>query len=479
MRRALTFAVVVFTALACESRPLIPDGGSELERDAGPTLPPPCLEARPSSIDFGEVETPIQSFQRVELYNNSSLPILVHALPRNSPFSISPLDGSDMPIPAGQHRTVEVQFFTTDALLHNSTIDLTGGPECDTSISVRALGSGGVTVEPANPNFGFMTPGQSKTLEVRIVNTRRTEVPVNALELQQNSSVGLAYSANLPSLPLTLAPMSSTPIEITVTPPTDLTFDAQLVVATFFGIARGEMRAIGGGPIAQVTPNVIDIPIATFEPWLRGEPSFVERTVRLRNLSTVGRSIFSRLQLVEPIFLTEQLDGGADDEVSAQIPAELLFGFGLDLGHDMEILLRVTPKALGQRSYRARLITNDPLQPEQVITLNVNVQSLGRCSMRLEPQGELQLSPLANGRAQGTVSFINVGTNRCVVDDPILTPPAFVADDTSSQFVVEAGTTKMVTIEGPRAAIPLDGMYGFHILNPNSQREFIVLHAPP
>jgi hypothetical protein len=482
VRRAFTFAVVVLATLACESPESPPDSGTP-KRDAGTDkLVPPCLEAKPSTIDFGEVEHPVNAFQRVELFNNSSLPVLVHALPRSSPFFISPLDGADLPLPAGGHRTVEVQFVNNDALLHNGAIELTAGDQCDATISVRALGSGTVSMEPTPLEFGFLAPGQSKTLEVRIVNTRRTAVPVISLELQESSSLGNAFTANLPSLPFELPPMSSTSIMVTATPPTDLTFDAQLVVATMFGIARADLRAIGGGPIAQVVPSTIDIPLATFEPTLRGAPSFVERRVLLRNLSTVGRSLFSRLQLVQPIFLTEQADGGPDDEVMAQIPAELLFGFGIDLGQEMEIFLHVTPNALGRRSYRARLITNDPLQAEQVINLSVNVVSLGRCTMRVEPERDLQLAPSPDGRSRGTISFINEGPNRCVVDDPgftLMSSPEFSIVDAASQLVVEPGTTRTLTIEGPRSAMNVDGTFGFHVLNPDSEREFIVLHVPP
>ncbi len=483
MRRVLTLAVVVVT-LACELPGALPDGGAPgARRDGGADKRvAPCLEAKPSIIDFGEIEHPLNGFQRVELFNNSSLPILVHALPRNGPFFISPLDGADLPLSPGGHRTVELQFMNNDALLHNGTIELTAGPECDTSISLRALGSGTVSVEPSPVAFGFLAPGQSKTIEVRLTNTRRTSVPVISLELQENSSVGTAFIANLPSLPFELPPMSSTSILITATPPTDLTFDAQLVVATMFGVARADLHVTGGGPIAQLVPNVIDIPLATFEPSLHGQPSFVERRVMLRNLSTLGRSSFSRLHLVEPIFLTELADGGTDDEVTAQIPAELLLGFGLDLGQEMELFVRVTPRAVGRREYRARFITNDPLQAEQVITMSVNTVTLGRCSMRVEPQGDLQLTPMPDGKARGTISFINEGTNRCVVDDPgftIMSSPEFSIVDAMSQFVVEPGTTRVLTIEGPRSAMNVDGTFGFHVLNPDSEREFIVLHVPP
>jgi hypothetical protein len=443
---------------------------------------PPCLEAKPSSIDFGEIEHPLNGFQRVELFNNSSLPILVHALPRNGPFSISPLDGADLPLSPGAHRTVEVQFSNTDALLHNGTIDLTGGPDCDTSISLRALGSGTVSVEPSPLDFGFLAPGQSKTLEVRITNTRRTAVPLISLELQESSSVGTAFIANPPSLPFELPPMSSSSILITATPPTDLTFDAQLVVATMFGVARGDLRVTGGGPIAQLVPNEIDIPLANFEPSVLGESAFVERRVVLRNVSTLGRSSLARLQVVAPILDLELADGGIDDEVTVVLPPEVLLGLGLDLGQELEFFVRVAPKSIGQRSHRVIFFTNDPLQAEQELLMTVNAVSLGRCSMRVEPRDELQLSPTPDGRSRGTISFINEGTNRCVVDDPgftIMTSPEFSILDPVSQFVVEPGTTRTLTIEGPRSAMNVDGTLSFHVLNPDREREFIVLHAPP
>lgn len=480
MRRALTLAIVVLSSLACEEPELSPDAGAP-RRDAGAPSPPACLEVTPSNIDFGEVEHPLNAFRRVELVNRSNVFRLVHAVPRTSPFFISPLDGVDLPLPPGAQRVLEVQFFAEDARLHLGAIELTAGPDCNTSITVRGLGSGSVRLEPETTDYGFLTPGQSKTLEVRLTNTRRTAVQVIALELQERTT-GSAFSVNFPPVPFELPALSSRSFSITATPPTDLTFDAELVAATMFGVARATLHAVGGAPVAEVSPASIDVPIATWEPWARS-PSWIDRELRLRNASTQGRSIFSRLIMVPPFAVVERVDGGPAPEVTV-FSEEAIddSGLGLDLNQSVAVPVRVTPTEAGQRSYRIRFFTNDPQAPEHVVALNVNTVSLGRCLMRVEPEADLFLEPTPDGRSRGTVSFINQGASRCVVDDPRMTSTSstdFSIVSPVSQLVVESGATGTITLEGPRSFLLVDGTFTFHVLNPGSVRQFVVLHVPP
>ena len=161
---------------------------------------------------------------------------------------------------------------------------------------------------------------------------------------------------------------------------------------------------------------------------------------------------------------------------------EAINGNGLDRNQSVDVPVRVTPTGLGERSYRIRLFTNDPLTPEHVVGLSVNTETLGRCSMRVEPEGDLQLVPQASGRSLGTVSFINLGNTRCVVDDPHLSSgasPEFSIIDPAPQLIVPPGATRTMTIEGPRSVFPVLGSFSFHVLNPGSERQFIVLHVPP
>ena len=212
---------------------------------------------------------------------------IVHALPRNSAFFISPLDDVDLPLPANSQRAVEVQFFTNDARLHNGTIELTAGPDCNASITLRGLGSGTVTLEPEQVDFGLLASNDSKSLEVRLHNTRRTSVQVFALQLQERSPT-TTFTAMLPALPMTLQPLSSQTFTVTASPPTDLTFDAELIVATNFGVARTFLRVVGGQPIAEVSPASFDVPLAPFEPWTRS-PAWIQRDFRVRNASSGPR----------------------------------------------------------------------------------------------------------------------------------------------------------------------------------------------
>jgi hypothetical protein len=434
-----------------------------------------CLEVSAPLVDFGEVEAFGFGFETVELTNTSPQFRVVQGLAIDSPFQLQGEAGPFTLAPM-QGRTIGLGFAPSDALLHLRTLELNGGEGCVATVSLRGLGGGGVHLEPTRLDFGFVAPQTVKTLELRLVNTRRVEVPLIALQIQSQTQEPI-FTADLPSN-LVLPPMSSTPIPISARPPGDGAFAAGFSVISegrSFGVL---LQVVGGGPVAWLSPQRFDVPVVGFDPAVAGN-QFSERVAVLRNVSTTGNAPEARLRLIGETRI-ESLDGGPTDELTIGFPFTLGNGLGPD--QSSEITFSLTPQRLGPRSYRVTLVTNDPLQPEQVIALETNIETLGACSMRLEPPSLLALSPTDAGTSQGTVSFINEGARRCVVDDVRLsreTPATFRLIDTPPQFVVEPGQTHQVWLEGPRTLRGSVGSFGFHIFNPDSARQFISLQAPP
>lgn len=445
-------------------------------RDAGedPLPPPPaCLELSPSELDFGEGTSPPQT-RRVFVTNKSSVARVLSLRQRNSPFLTS-IDRSPVFLPAGGEGLVDVTFDTKDALLHHELLDLNAGEDCSATLVLNGLGSGSLSFDPATTDFGFLEVGQSKTLEVRLNNTRREAVQVTRFELEGPGANAFSLP---PTAPFELPPMSSKTFTVTATPPDDFLFAARLSATTQFGRSFGELRVASGAPIAEVSPLVIDVPIATFEPWVR-LPSSVTRSIRVFNASTMGASTVSTLQI--PRTFVELADGGAIGRSGDGSPeVEIVTDQFRALGplQSTELPIRVTPNAVGTRSYRIHLFTNDPVTSEHVVSMTVNAMTLGRCFMRVLP-GDLLLDTVVNGRSRGTISFVNQGQNRCVVDDPRINVPEYGLLDPVPQLVVEPWQTATLTVVGPAPGYAGRAVLRLHVLNSVDQPESILLHVLP
>lgn len=471
--RAWRGLLVLIVLVGCESTSPS-DGGPS--GDAG-ELPLPCLEVTPTSLDFGEVELTSAPVQKVTVVNRSSFARLVHARSPTGPSFLSVFDQGDLLVQAGKSREVEVRFFPTDARLHLGVLELTAGENCDATVTLRALGGGSASFERSIVDFGFVPPGQSKTLELRFTNTRRESVRVAQLWLE---GAGFpAFMLDLPAVPFDLPPMGSRSFVITATPPDDSLYEVQFLANTSLGLERALLSVAGGAPVVEV-PAVIDVSLAPFERWVSPPPS-VRRSLQIRNASTAPPSSASQLELIPPLVTVELADGGAiglsPDRSSPEIGFMLRFS-SLGPGESGELTVSVSPNAVGLRSYRIHVFTNDPVTPESVVTLNVNAMTLGPCFVRVEPQTDLNLTRVSFNRTRGTVSFINEGPNRCVVDDPRVDTSGYWIVDPVPQVIVEPWQTGTLTIEGPGQGQSGTGTLSFRVLNSDSQPEMLLLHVP-
>lgn len=422
-------------------------------------------------VDFGEVETVTDPFAFPEFFavrvtNVSNTTRALRSNLPQGPFSLSPpLHAIEALVQPRGFIDLGIQFLPPDGRLHLSSVELNAGPGCTATINLRGLGSGSIAFEPRFLDFGFLEPGRQKTLEVKLVNSRR--VPVNVPVLRLDSRELQVFSANLPSQ-LLLPALSSTTFSITAAPQQEDTFTASLFVSTLFGHAETFMQVVGGTPVADVSPRAITVPVVGFSTGSR-EPSFSERVLRVRNVGTTGASTEAALRVLPPFVRVTALDGGVADELAVVILPTL--SSPIARGEELEVLLRLKPTAPGPRSYMLTVFTNDPVQPEHVVTYEADVQALPRCELRIEPQQELVLTARPDGRSQGTISFINQGSTACIVDDLRLTagtPTSFTLVNAPAQVEVGPGQTASITVGGPRTILANTGELGFHVFNPTA-----------
>ncbi len=431
----------------------------------------PCLIVTPSEIDFGEVENLNMGFERLQVSNPGRFNRTVTA---STPlaFGISPVS---VQLPPQSTRAFIVQFQPADALLHLGELELNGGQGCTATVRLRGLGQGSLTMVPELLDFGFMQPGERKTLELSVVNTRRTPVQIASAGFLPGTGTG--FSAAVPSQ-FEMAPSSAVSFAVTASPPSDDAYQAVLQLGSAEGFLRSRFIVEGGAPVAELSPRAVHLPVVGFT-FLSFPRSFADRVVSLRNASTRGRSTGAQLRLVPPLFEVELLEGGAVDELTVTLASELTEGLGL--GAAAPLSLHFEPRSVGRRGYRVTLFTSDPVQPAQVFTFETNVQQLPACNFEISPPIELVLAPQSDGTSTGAVTFTNTGLDPCVVDDLRLdgSVPGFRLVNSEAQVTIAPGESHAVQIVGPRAVFGSTTVLGFHVFNRDSVREFINLQAPP
>lgn len=437
---------------------------------------PDCLRAFPAALDFGEIDAFTSATGKVRITNLSSSRITLQRAALAPPWSSPSLQQSSLLNP-GESRFFDVSFQPSDGLLHFAALELTGPGSCQVKVPLRGLGAGTLSADPPSLDFGVVAPGQAKTLPLRLTNTRRVPVTVAGLVLLAaggaDGGAG-AFSANLPGTVVVPA-LGSVSWPVTAAPSSGDFFSGTVAgSATPAGLVSVPLQVVGGEPRARLeSPSVMAM--VGFTPGSL-PPSFSERAVALHNDAPAGDATVLRLQL--PFFQVEAVDGGIAGEL--EVPMENWFFGGIPGGRSASLSVRVRPATLGPRHFRVTLFTNDPLQPEQVVTLEATAVTLPACTLQVSPPSLLTLTGSADAGSSGVVTFTNIGATRCVLDDVRLASSMdfVISDGGVSQIELAPGETHAVVLSGPYPS-PNHGVLGFHVFNANSARQFISVQVAP
>lgn len=433
-----------------------------------------CLVLTPSVLDFGEVPNDEPRSLSFQFQNKTNAKLTVRVSAATAPFSFS---GLAVDLPPRGSRSDTVGILLADALLHVGEIDLDAAPECHATLSLRALGKGKVLHEPEHPeklDYGFLAPGGRKTLEVTFINQRRE--PFTLSDLHVNST---AYTVEAPSA-VSVPPLSTLKIPITASPPDDLEYPATFVANGEDGsVHHVELFVVGGAPVAALRdPEVVIPTVGLAVPSF--PPTFATRQLWLRNVTTQGRSSFASLRVVPPFFKVEPLGEGSPEEVELTF-SDQVEQIGLPLGAEGPIELRVVPRSLGTRRYRVTFFTNAPVQPEVSMTLEATAQTWPECQLYASTQS-LVLMRNSTGMATGQITFTNVGSTTCVLDDLRMenATTAFELTGVQPQVRLAPQEVHRVTVAAPvPTGAQAFGTLGFHVFNANSVRQFIRVMTPP
>lgn len=427
----------------------------------------PCRIA-PLELDFGEVQArPGAVYERfVTVTNPSSVDRFVIAEPLAFPFAAP--EGPVL-VKARSEALISIRFAAVDGLLHHEELILSSTDErCEFTVPLRALGSGLVRVRPEELEF-TLGAGEVETKEVHLENTRRTPATV---QLQWLTDAQFPFPLTFGPEPLTLPPGGSSSLPITAAP---LGWDRVTAELRIFSPGQEVSVLVTltpSSPRLEVSPLSIDIPVVGVDRDSQ-PPAFAERTIQVRNTGSSGNPTAPPLWLVanDPFF-------GNPDELHVTTPPLPL---GLAEGESAELKVRVIPRFAGEKSFGV-LISTDRFGPTQV-RVSARAEVLPPCALRTEPVGVLELADALDGGLEGSVNFINEGTERCVVDNLRLregtTAELVITGPRERQLEIPAGREHRVGIAGPkRVDAGIVGAFGFHVFRANGDDEWLELRAP-
>ena len=468
------FIVSFWLLLACE----VP-----LEKP--PNTLVPCTVS-PTAVDFGEAVATLEGASvrtRIRVKNHSGTDRNLVLLPLGKPYSVLPVPGA-LRLPAGSTRDLTVFFTPTDGLLHLDelrVIDESSDGACGLSVPLRGLGAGNLSMggTPAPLDFGFMEPGARQELEFTVTNSTRAPVRLDAVNVVFDSGFSIPQPVTvIEPLSLVVPASGSSRFELVAAPQLVGAIAGRVVITSGSTTLQAPFTLRVGQPEPELFPTQVG-------PWRVGfdedthPRGFSERPIRLRNIGSSGPSAEAGLRVLS-VAITA-LEGEAR-ELQLIVPPQAFRGLATD--ESAELVLRLEPATPGEKQFVVTLFTNSPASPRVTLPVRAHTEVLPRCELSISPGAELLLVPIDEGRCAGSVTFTNVGAERCILDDVRLTDGAqnafSIASGQPAQVELQAGQQYTAIIIGPRSpSVQHVGALSFHVFNPGSRVELIHLYSTP
>ncbi len=315
-------------------------------------------------------------------------------------------------------------------------------------------------------DFGTSNPGAPRQLEVQIQNSTAFDVVL------ANIAAPSPFSAA--AMTLTVPARSKVPLAVTFRPAQLGDFEATMTASHGFECA---LRGRGGGPDIEVTPTTLAfgaIPFFAAAPT----PSFVERTLRVRNTGT------------ETLVVSNLVLGAANaDSDPSQVTLPQL-PLTVPGGSERGLRIRIAPNASNRNlDWSLVLTSNDADEQQTVVRLTANSVALPPCNFSVTPTS-LSFGRLAPpDRRELVFSIRNLGMN---ANETCLIPALELAPGSSSLFSLPGGPVYGRTLmpgevlHVPVRAIPTTatqqlmghaGVVSFSISSPTAPLHSVALSA--
>jgi hypothetical protein len=230
------------------------------------TLP---LTVEPSSLSFGSVQVGKTQAATVTLRNQGLTSVTLSGMQAADPAFQLASAQMQATIPAGGTASVQVTFAPTTAKSYSSQVVINSG---DHQSSIPVSGTG------QQPNTTSQPPPASPALQVSATALQFGSVPIGGnaqqsltltsngtapLEISALNAQGSAFSAQMPSLPLTLQPGQTLTLPVTFGPKSSGAETGQLVISSDAAQAPSVTVNLTGNGTATAPPPVLGTPALT------------------------------------------------------------------------------------------------------------------------------------------------------------------------------------------------------------------------
>lgn len=417
------------------------------------------LFARPNPVDFGRVRIGSSVRKEVEVINLLSQPVDVFSAFASSRaqlddgeafFSVvTPVDprreGSLLAegelLRPGERTTVEIEYrpvvTSVDELNTGSwTVRSCSDALCETTIELRGRGARNVlSCAPAEVNFGTVQPLLVRQSFIRCENVANVDLAVSGWELAEFSASEFAVEPPV-DFPRTVAPGESFEIAVSFT---GADFDLGTLSEGAVDIAARTqpdqaeanaeipLRGTSGGPQILVD-RTLDFGAVLVE--RQGRVSLDIANTGFADLE------FERFEIVGADAAAFAVVGGGPQTISQE--------------QSRRVELMFEPDAARPHSATLVIETNDPLDPVVQVALLGEGVDLGPCAYRFGPS-EISFGLIpAQGQANRTLVFDNIGTEPCLLRE------ARIESDPDDVFqVFDAPRPSTLVPPGERALLSL------------------------
>lgn len=354
----------------------------------------------PDSIDFGKVLIGETFPYAVPFVNPTSLPA------QGSSGAISGTDATAftyatntpvgvVPVAPMSTTNVVIEFSPTELRQYTAQVVMRGAGECpEKTITIRGEGSNEtLTWSPMSIAYGYVNPGSETIRDVVFVNP--ASVPITLTMVTSNNPADFYHAVPAGSDATTFTvPGNSvpTPMHIACNP-------SQLgprggVVSFQTGLRTNPTGSInltctGGGPRIRVTPR----PTLAFGRvgFFPGNTTFtVQRKINVQNVGSRPPMPDPTSNLYVDLSAIDLQPGAGtmpgEFTVGLGSPYDPMVGLQAIAGQNfLDLRVSLQPQSVGMKSATVHIVSNDPAEPDIVVTLSADVQQLPPCTFVTSP----------------------------------------------------------------------------------------------
>ncbi len=331
------------------------------------TVLPHVLTALPAQLDFGPVRTQSEALRSVVVHNYGDQDLDLKLGLEGRQDGLSLLGAADRRVPARGEVTIQLRYAPQFNGRVNASLRIDGQCNlgCTLLVPIAAQGvPSSVVCSPSAVSFGYTNLDTCAYRSLSCVNVDSGPVTVVDSTLDPQSPV---FSADLPLLPAVLDSGETLNLDLTHCPQDSVRDEALLTLATAERDAQARYTTVtvvgqGGGPDIAVGSSLV-----CFGPVVQGAQR--HRNLRVDNHGDTALTLSAaEFQPAGPSFYW--LGAG---------PRTIAPGASVNLD------LVYAPTGLGPERAQLTLLSDDPDQPQTLVSLEAEGLAPGLCSARLVP----------------------------------------------------------------------------------------------